>query len=901
MRWQLLLLGAGLSGLLPVDPAGGEVRRVPAQYSTIQAAIDAASDGDRIEIGAGTYREPIRIRGRSLKVVGEGVGAVRLKPSPTLPRGAGGADGRVRSPALLTIEDGAAVVIDGLVLELDDFTVGIEVVGAPGQPGEFDPELFELTLSNGCLIGSGLPGSVGLLVDGTAGTVRVHLTRMIVENWDIGIRTLGPGAEVTANDNALTPNLTAAFDNSGSGAFQDARNNWWGSFSGPGGVGPGSGDAVLGTGVTFLPWRLSGTDTDVACGFNPPPDNIVTPDPPDSCLSTAFPCLTVPIRIERTDNAQMRGWSVTFQLSPELALCGGPGSISEGDYLTLANPATDFHVIDNGGGSYTVDDAILGVPCGQDEVTGTLFYVPVTHTGVSGTGTITVTAVLLRDCDNIPIDGSAGAVGTLDIDLVPTGPVTALAASQVLTGNDADGTTRVTLTWSTPSGAAAVEVYRAPFGNYPEYDDPPGPGSVPAAPAYPPGGPWTLTAVTASGQDDEVANRDVWYYVAFAVDSCGNVSAASSLTAGTLNYHLGDVHDGVTDCAGDNLVTTSDISFLGAHYGAALGPADPRGCLDIGPTLDFSPATRPTTDNLIDFEDHVVLALNYGLVSAPVVPGPVARGGGAPVNGSREGGAPSGRIPGALVDPASPAAGIHLRFDTTPAAIAPGDTFLVEVVVDPGDAQFNAFDLVLAYDPEWLDFIPTSPLSAQRGALMTGACANTFHQFSAEPGQLEATLSLLCNNVFVTGPGVIYRVKFAARDSVGMTTLSCAAGSQFFRAGFFVNPLDCQSKQLTVIGTSGVDPGRPRPVPALALDPPLPGSAASPVLRLGLSLPAADNARLELYDIQGRRLAARGPEALAAGRNTIHWPLEALPSGLYLVRVTTDGGLSARTRWLMVR
>src|SRR5262249_32972120 len=106
--------------------------------------------------------------------------------------------------------------------------------------------------------------------------------------------------------------------------------------------------------------------------------------------------------------------------------------------------------------------------------------------------------------------------------------ITNLAAAQVKTGNDADGTTKVTLTYSTPSGATSVEVWRKGFGNYPLYDNAPGSGSVPPAPgSYPPAG-WTLTAVTASGQTDEPSTRDYWYYVAYAKDACGNVSPVSN-------------------------------------------------------------------------------------------------------------------------------------------------------------------------------------------------------------------------------------------------------------------------------------------------------------------------------------------------------------------------------------
>ncbi len=128
----------------------------------------------------------------------------------------------------------------------------------------------------------------------------------------------------------------------------------------------------------------------------------------------------------------------------------------------------------------------------------------------------------------------------------PTPPVAVadLAASQVLAGNGSAGTTAITITFTQPADATLVEVYRAPFGNYPEYDDGPTPGSPPPVPTYPPGPPWVLTPITTSSQADDPGTRDFWYYSLFSRDACNLVSAVSNVTGGTLNYHLGDVTDG---------------------------------------------------------------------------------------------------------------------------------------------------------------------------------------------------------------------------------------------------------------------------------------------------------------------------------------------------------------------
>ncbi len=62
------------------------------------------------------------------------------------------------------------------------------------------------------------------------------------------------GQNILVNHNNISGNTTygAAMDVGASGTL-DATNNWWGSASGPSGVGPGSGDAVVAN-VTYDPW-----------------------------------------------------------------------------------------------------------------------------------------------------------------------------------------------------------------------------------------------------------------------------------------------------------------------------------------------------------------------------------------------------------------------------------------------------------------------------------------------------------------------------------------------------------------------------------------------------------------------------------------------------------------------
>src|SRR5262249_39805207 len=149
--------------------------------------------------------------------------------------------------------------------------------------------------------------------------------------------------------------------------------------------------------------------------------------------------------------------------------------------------------VDNGGGSYTVDMTLIGPPCGIT-TGGRLFTVDLESVAGDGSGTIAVTSVKVRDCDNGPIGAIARPPAALTIDLATPTAISDLVASQVTSGNGAGSTTGITVTWSTGDPGAA-DLYRAPFGSYPEYDD--GPVTPPDS-SLAPGGPWVLVTTGAS-------------------------------------------------------------------------------------------------------------------------------------------------------------------------------------------------------------------------------------------------------------------------------------------------------------------------------------------------------------------------------------------------------------------
>jgi hypothetical protein len=92
-------------------------------------------------------------------------------------------------------------------------------------------------------------------------------------------------------------------------------------------------------------------------------------------------------------------------------------------------------------------------------------------------------------------------------------------------------------------------------------------------------------------------------------------------THGRANYWLGDVDDyGTGDGFYDGLVNIGDITVMAATFGLCQGAGGYNNEVDVGPTSDNSPHGIPTTDSCVDFEDLIIIAINYGMVAPLALP-----------------------------------------------------------------------------------------------------------------------------------------------------------------------------------------------------------------------------------------------------------------------------------------
>jgi hypothetical protein len=116
---------------------------------------------------------------------------------------------------------------------------GIILAPASGAP--------QSQLSHTIIRYGGSQNSAGLVLDGASPTIRYSdITRN-----RIGLRTANADPLLICNN--FSDNAIYGLENTTPAGLVSAANQWWGHASGPGGAGPGSGDAIS-SGVYFTPW-----------------------------------------------------------------------------------------------------------------------------------------------------------------------------------------------------------------------------------------------------------------------------------------------------------------------------------------------------------------------------------------------------------------------------------------------------------------------------------------------------------------------------------------------------------------------------------------------------------------------------------------------------------------------
>jgi hypothetical protein len=237
-----------------------------------------------------------------------------------------------------------------------------------------------------------------------------------------------------------------------------------------------------------------------------------------------------------------------------------------------------------------------------------------------------------------------------------------------------------------------------------------------------------------------------------------------------------------------------------------------------------------------------------------------------------------------------PAQGVSAALTPASQTVAPGSEFEIDVTVTQAGSPFNGFELIVGYDPAALTFLPASPVSLQQGCLMTGgcssACGTTFHLFSSAGDSLVAYDGLLCDQVTLTGPGQIYRLRFRAAATPQLTALSLRR-AEFYDAGLLVTPLTLTGCRvgIGVALDAGPTPGdlglgiRAQPNPCRGR------------VQLSLVADGVGEPDLRVLDVLGRTVRRLPAGRARAGSWQVEWDGRTdsgarAPAGVYLVRLS---------------
>jgi hypothetical protein len=220
--------------------------------------------------------------------------------------------------------------------------------------------------------------------------------------------------------------------------------------------------------------------------------------------------------------------------------------------------------------------------------------------------------------------------------------------------------------------------------------------------------------------------------------------------------------------------------------------------------------------------------------------------------------------------------------------VQPGSEFDITFQVTNATPAFNAFHLIVAYDPGALTAVKLSPVASQLGPLITSVCPNNVNWFHMGVGADTIDVSMLCAGASTSGPGSVYRMHFRASATPQVTTIRVLGEPQFADAGVLLANVS--------VTDAAVGIGMP---PILAVDAPPPAPAAlaatpNPArgdVTLDFGRPLASAATLAVHDLQGRVLRR---VALAAGARTGAWDGRddsgaRVPPGQYVVVLRGDG------------
>ena len=455
---------------------------------------------------------------------------------------------------------------------------------------------------------------------------------------------------------------------------------------------------------------------------------------------------------------------------------------------------------------------------------------------------------VVDDWGNVNLD-TCSFSWNLTYDTTPPNPPTNLVAKP--------GNRKCKLSWTNPSGDfRGIEIRRNPWATnaYPEYDD-----SYPTPLGYPQSRTSGQQAYRGGGisyQDsNDVAQfpRNIYYYSIFAYDRAGNYSRLSTGdTARATNYMLGDVD-------ADGMVYFGDLAVFAGTYDTKQGDSAYLPVFDIGPTVSNSSEDIPLTDNKVDFEDLVIFAMNYMVVTQA-----------KPLAG------PSEKVSGDL--------GLSLAGSTDSFLL--GNQYEVKVSLVNNLDTVKSIHFILPYDSLQVKFI-----DVKRSYQLVDSTQPVFFYGKDTLGQVDVSFAILGANAPIIGSGEIAVITFElVQQAEPNLSLSLVDLRDVYGQSLDVNqdPGNGDNGQLPT--TYHLNQNYPNPF--------------NPSTNISYDLPKSGKVLLRIYNIKGELVKELVNEFTQAGYHTLTWDGKnrdglLTASGIYFYQIVSEDFAETRKMILM--
>ncbi|MCK4359756.1 MAG: T9SS type A sorting domain-containing protein [Candidatus Cloacimonetes bacterium] len=408
-------------------------------------------------------------------------------------------------------------------------------------------------------------------------------------------------------------------------------------------------------------------------------------------------------------------------------------------------------------------------------------------------------------------------------DTTDPDPVTGLSAQTTDVANNSVG-----LSWTNPgTDVSQIQIWAKGFGGYPEYDDDGGTSpSIPADPGAASTAGWTnVNNANINEYTHTPAGRDFFYYAVYVEDLAGNYSSVKSDSS--LCYWLGDTYS-------DGNVNSADVSVLGSAFGTSHGEDGYNNFVDVGPTTDMSRIARPTTDNVIDFEDLIVFAMNYENT----------------VNGGK-----GGQVP--KINPISLVLTTHIEDGQLIAELELGD--------NQGFVKGLRIPIIFGAD--------LTVESVEQGDIWSN---EDFFIYTDKDKVVEINGSALGNTTIIEGNGSVATITF----NISGNNVDIEFGEASART--------VENEEIEIICTepTGVDIGEIIPSTfQLHQNYPNPFDSRT---EIKFDLTKASHVRISVYNIKGQLIDVLVDEEIGPGYHNTYWSGTDLSSGIYFYLIETE-------------